>query len=272
MRVEACCTALLKQILPTLDPQRQGLCLDVGVGTFAFYCQMFAQLGFSTIAIEPLPIPKLRQICQRHHIQLLETCLSNQTGTQTFYGGQFARLGNQNFNSLAPDWFGSSARSQQVPTIDLPDLMKAIAAQQITCLKLDIEGWEPVVIQQFADLPASLLPKVTMFEYGGGTDRQAGAKGWAPKFLEGTMQCLTTLQQRGYGLSIMVDYCHGTDVNVFDLQTMDLNPANVFPPNAVYGNIISFYDGSYPQEAIAQICQRYRGGVINWLVSQLVST
>ncbi len=63
MRVESCCQKLLEQLLPDLDPQRQGICIDVGVGTFAFYCELFARLGFSTVAIEPSPTDKLRIIC-----------------------------------------------------------------------------------------------------------------------------------------------------------------------------------------------------------------
>jgi uncharacterized UPF0146 family protein len=51
VRVEACCQALLEQILPAIDREKTGICLDVGVGTFAFYCKRFARLGFETVAI-----------------------------------------------------------------------------------------------------------------------------------------------------------------------------------------------------------------------------
>ena len=51
MRVEACCQAVLTDLLPKIDPQRLGKCLDVGVGTFAFYCQQFAELGFEAIEV-----------------------------------------------------------------------------------------------------------------------------------------------------------------------------------------------------------------------------
>jgi len=271
MRVEACCTELLRQMLPTLDPQREGVCIDVGVGTFAFYCEMFAQLGFRSVAVEPLPVAKLRRLCAQYPIQLIESCLSDQTGTQPFYAGEFARIGNANFNSLAPDWFGSSQNTQLVPTLSLPDLLGAIAPPAITCLKLDIEGWESVVIQQLADLPAAQLPKVTMFEYGGGANQQAGTKGWSPEFLAGTLRCLTTLQQRGYGQSIMVDYSHGTQARIFDLQAQDLSTTDLFPPEAVYGNIISLQGCHFSEAAIAQICSRYAGGVVNWFISKLVS-
>ncbi|HIK43853.1 MAG TPA: FkbM family methyltransferase [Leptolyngbyaceae cyanobacterium M65_K2018_010] len=156
MRVEACCQALLRHILPDLDPHRQGYCFDVGVGTFAFYCQLFAQLGFPTVAVEPMPNRQLRSLCQRHPIQLLELCLSDRVGRQTLHLGQFANLGNANFNSLAEDWFGASQRTRRVPTLDLKSLLEQIAPSQVTCFKLDIEGWESVVLGQFTHLPESL--------------------------------------------------------------------------------------------------------------------
>lgn len=271
MRVEVCCQALLKQILPNIDPYRQGLCFDVGVGTFALYCELFAQLGFKTIAVEPLPTDKLRAVCQRYPIQLIEQCLSNRVGTQSLYVGQFGHVTNTNFSSLAPDWFGASAQAQQVATLDLASLLQNVSAVQITCFKLDIEGWEPVVIQQFQDLPAALLPKLVMFEYGGGCRRQDGQKGWSKKFLDGTVSCLRTLQERGYGRSIMIDYAWGTEAKIFDLQTMDLSRTTPFYANGVYGNILSFYQCDLASALVDKICRSYRGGPMNWLVNKLVS-
>ena len=101
MRVENCCQALLADLLPTIDPQRSGKCLDVGVGTFAFYCQLFAELGFETIAVEPLPVKKLKQLSEHSQIKLLPMCLSDRDGEQTLYLGKFAGLFNSNFSSLS---------------------------------------------------------------------------------------------------------------------------------------------------------------------------
>lgn len=272
MRVETCCKALLKQILPEIDPKREGFCLDIGVGTFAFYCELFARLGFPSVAVEPLPTAKLLKLCQYHKITLLESCLSDKSGTQNLHLGQFANVPNQNFSSLATDWFGSSLEIRQVKTINLSELLQAITAQKVTCLKLDVEGWESFVVQQFADLPQHLLPKLVMFEYGGGASRQKGEKGWSPKFLEATMTCLKTLQKCGYGFSIMVDYASNTKAKVFDLRSLALDPNTLFYPNAVYGNIISFYDCGYPEASVNEICQPYVGGLVNWLVGILVST
>ncbi|MGB3201360.1 MAG: FkbM family methyltransferase [Nodosilinea sp.] len=271
MRVEACCQALFEHLLPELDPQRQGLCIDVGVGTFAFYCELFARLGFATVAIEPLPTDKLRGVCEQNAIQLIEQCLSDQVGTQTLHLGQFAKLANSNFSSLAADWFGASTMTRSVPTLNLATLLDQVAATRITAFKVDIEGWEPVVIQQLAELPADLLPRVVMFEYGGGGSCALGEKGWSPRFFEGTMTCLKTLQQLGYDLSIMVDYAAGTQAKVFDLQSLNLVQESPFYANGVYGNLLCFYRQHLSAENIHQICTPYGGGLANWLVNKFVS-
>ncbi|MGB3135179.1 MAG: FkbM family methyltransferase [Nodosilinea sp.] len=271
MRVEACCQALLEHLLPDLDPDRRGLCIDVGVGTFAFYCELFARLGFSTVAVEPSPTEKLRSLCQQSSIQLIEQCLSDRVGTQDLHMGQFANLANSNFSSLAADWFGASANTCAVSTLDLATLLSQVQATQITAFKLDIEGWEPVVIQQFAELPAEQLPRVVMFEYGGGGSRAQGDKGWSPKFFEGTMSCLKNLQQQGYDFSVMVDYAAGTQAKVFSLQSLDLAQESPFYPKGVYGNILCFHQQRFSAERIHRVCAPYSGGLANWLVSKLVS-
>ncbi|WP_035991406.1 FkbM family methyltransferase [Leptolyngbya sp. KIOST-1] len=271
MRVEACCQALLEHLLPDIDPQRQGLCFDVGVGTFAFYCELFARLGFAAVAVEPSPTDKLRAICQQYPIQLVEQCLSDRVGTQTLHLGQFANLANSNFSSLAADWFGASSNTREVPTLDLATLLAQVGATRITVFKIDIEGWEPVVIQQFAELPPALLPEVVMFEYGGGGSRRQGEKGWSPRFFEGTMTCLKTLQQRGYDFSIMIDYAPGTQAKLFDLQALDLAQESPFYPNGVYGNILCFAQQRFTAASIHRLCAPYGGGLAQWLVSKLVS-
>ncbi|AFZ44472.1 methyltransferase FkbM family [Halothece sp. PCC 7418] len=271
MRVEACCQSLLKEILPSVDPYREGVCLDVGVGDFAFYCDLFSRLGFSTIAIEPSPNKKLRRICKQNSIQLLECCLSNHNGMQRLHLGRFAYLGDRNFNSLEAEWFASSQQTKLVSTINLSKLINLTGIEEITCLKLDIEGWEVVVIEQIKALPPSQLPKIVMFEYGGGSRRYHGKKGWSPKFLSGTMKCLETLQKHGYGFSIMIDYAPNAKPNIFDLQSLTLDPDTLFIPNAVYGNIISFRGFAYSESAITKITNPYNGKWLNWLIERLIT-
>lgn len=271
MRVEACCQALLRHILPVIDPQRKGVCFDIGVGTFALYCELFAKQGFATVAVEPLPTKKLKEICQRHSIRLFEQCLSDRLGTQALHMGRFAGIANSNFSSLDPDWFGVSGSTREVATTDLNNLIGLTGGYPITCFKLDIEGWEPVVIQQFHNLSTVQLPYIVMFEYGGGSNRTQNRNGWSPKYFDGTMSCLQTLQNLGYGQSIMIDYAAGTTARTFDLQTVDLNPETLFPTNSVYGNILSFYEFSLDKARMDAICAPYNRGLVNWLVGRLIS-
>lgn len=270
MRVEPCCQALLKNIIPEIDPSREGFCLDIGVGTFAFYCELFARLNYTTVAVEPVPVAKLYKLCKQYNITLVESCLSDKNGTQTLYMGQFAKLINSNFNSLSPSWFGSSKTAREVPTIDLLELLERIKAEKITCFKIDVEGWESVILKQFLNLPEHQLPKVVMFEYGGGASRLSGEKGWSPKFLEATMSCLKTLKKSGYSFSIMIDYASNTKAKVFDLQSLSLEDNTLFYSNAIYGNIISFYNCVYSESSVTQICQPYESSLSSWFVERFL--
>ncbi len=270
MHVEACCQNILKETLPDIDPNREGVCLDIGVGNFAFYCDLFSKLKFSSIAVEPFPNAKLRRICKHRSIQLLECCLSNQNGTQTLYLGQFARLVNNNFNSLESEWFASSKKQKIVSTITLLELLKITLTNKVTCLKLDIEGWEMTVIQQLKNVFPSQIPQVLMFEYGGGCYRYDGKKSWSPKFLNRTMKCLETLQQCGYRFTIVIDYAANAIPKTFDLKYQTLDADQIFMNNAIYGNIITFYNQYYSESKITQMTAPYHGTWLNWLVEKLI--
>ena len=271
MRVEACCKALLRHLLPAVDPHRQGICFDVGIGTFAFFCEGFARLGYRTVAVEPLPVRRLRRCCERHQIELIESCLSDQNGMRKIYSGQIVGLHNHNFNSLAPDWFGSSTKTREVSVVDLPSLIDRVGAAEITCLKLDIEGWELKVIQQLPDLSPSQRPKVLMFEFGGGAIRKKKTAGWSDKYLGTTLQCLDTLSRCGYGFTLAVEFAPVTGPEPFDLQTAELSPEVLFHPLCAYGNLISLRGVDIPPGQVAEICRPYRWGatrrhLASWLL------
>ncbi|MFW5664537.1 MAG: FkbM family methyltransferase [Coleofasciculus sp.] len=271
MRVEACCQVVLEQLLPIIDQKREGICIDVGVGTFAFYCERFSRLGFNTVAVEPLPVKKLQKLCQYYNIRLIKCCLSDIDGVQNLYMGKFFGLFNHNFNSLSPDWFGASQDIKQVKSMTLSSLLSSINAQKITCIKFDVEGWESKIIKQFNELPPSLLPRVVMFEYGGGTSKQNGKRGWSSTFLNATLECLTVLKQCGYGFSMMVDYAYSAKETIFDLQSSNLDIDEIIPSYSIYGNIISFKNWNYPEEKITQICSPYYGGVAHRFLTTIFS-
>ncbi|MEB3228951.1 MAG: FkbM family methyltransferase [Synechocystis sp.] len=273
MRVEPCCQALLATLLPQIDPDRQGVCIDVGVGTFAFYCQIFAELGFEAIAVEPLPVKALQKLAERPNLTLLPVCLSDQDGEQTLYVGKFAGIFNSNFSSLSPQWFGASGQAKQVKTLSLESLIEQQKIQQITCLKLDIEGWEWQVIKQLETVKNELLPAVVMFEYGGGVNRKKNQKGWSPEFFKNTLESLALLKAKGYGHGLLLDFVPDRQEVMFDLKDLEVSDLeNLFPPDSVYGNIIIFKTYQPDPHQVAQVCQSYYR--VNWierLVTALVS-
>jgi FkbM family methyltransferase len=258
MHVEECCQALLNQILPEVDSNRSGIAIDIGVGTFAFYCQLFDQLRFHTIAVEPLPNKQLRRLCKARNIQLLESCISEVDGQVNLYIGSFNGEENLNLNSLRPDWWGSTATAKQVQSMPLSKLLAEIAAINVTCIKIDVEGMELSIIQQFSHLKETHLPKVLVFEYGGGGTRENGQGGWSKELLDGTLKSLEILRDLGYGQTILVDLASDTQEQVFNLQSEKLEFTALFQPQSIYGNIIALRGVEYPELKIDSICQPYR--------------
>ena len=257
MLVEECCQHLLRSLLPDVDPQREGIAFDVGVGTFSFFCQTFAKLGYRTIAVEPLPADELKQLCKRERrIKLIESALSDTDGTATLYIGSYEGEDNYNLNSLHSDWWGSSAKTKQVSTITLPTLLEKVHATKLTCMKIDVEGTEQTIMSQFLQLPETQLPSVVMFEFGGGAQRQAQAGGWSPAYIASTMACLGILKQCGYADTIVVESAD-TQEHVVDLQAASLTEGEFFKPSDVYGNFIAFRHHRPDQQKIRDICSQY---------------
>jgi FkbM family methyltransferase len=257
MRVEACCQRILSYVLPLVDEKREGICIDVGVGTFAFYCEMFSMLGFKTVAVEPLPVEGVRVLCQYDSITLIEACLSDVNGTKTIHLGNVAAGCDSNYASLEADWFGVSTETREVQSLTLPKLLLNLNTQKVTCLKLDIEGAESTVITKLRELPKAWLPSVVMFEYGGGDSREKGQYGWSPKYAKATMECIGALKECGYNCSIMIDSALDTEARIFDLESSNLEPDLIFYPNGGYGNIIAFRDFHIAQDEVAKVCAPY---------------
>ena len=254
MQVEECCQALLAHILPILDEKREGICIDVGVGTFAFFCEIFAKLGFKTVAVEPLPVNALRQVCHSSNIDLIEGCISDIDGIQTLYIGNFQGIENLNLCTLEPDWWGASTETQQVPSLRLSSLLSSVNPLKVTCLKLDVEGAELTIIRQFAELPEALLPSVVLFEYGGGDRKENSQKGWSTKFFNATLECLETLKKCGYSFSLLIDASPDAVEYIFDLQADNLELVEIFSAAAIYGNIISFRTCQFSDNEFKQVC------------------
>ncbi|MGK7921625.1 MAG: FkbM family methyltransferase, partial [Trichodesmium sp.] len=266
MQVEDCCQALLTQILPTIDEQREGICIDIGVGTFAFYCEIFAKLGFKTIAVEPLPINILKQLCSRYGVTLIEACVSEVSGIQTMHIGTFQGSQNLNLSSLESDWWGSSAKTAEVQSITLSQVLSSVDTRKVSCIKIDVEGAESRIIRQFISLSKSLLPNVVMFEYGGGDSKGRGQKGWSKKFISGTYECLEILKDCGYNSLIIIDSAKEAQEIILNLQSSNLDIYEIFPEVSIYGNIIAvrgIVSEKLKIDNILEICAKYKDETIN---------
>lgn len=262
MHVEECCHALLHYVLPQIDQDRKGLCIDVGVGTFALYCETFARDGFDTVAVEPLPTTAITKLCHSLDILLIESCVYNNDGIQTMYTGTYSGLENLNLSSIRSDWWGSSSNSVEVRSMSLDTLLRTIHASLITCLKLDVEGVESVIIQQLQQVNTSLLPAVVVFEYGGGGIRQDGKAGWSEVGINDTLSCFSILKDLHYRTTILVDSSPDSKELVIDLAKINVLPDILFHPHSTYGNAISFLDVVSDTAWIENICSVYRNNDI----------
>ena len=258
MHVEECCRALLHYALPRIDQNRKGLCIDVGVGTFELYCELFARIGFDTVAVEPLPTPTVSMLCGFHGIVLIKSCVYDNDGTQTMYTGTYNDSKNMNLSSIRPDWWGSSSHSVQVPSMTLGTLLETVNAHLITCLKLDVEGVESVIIKQLRQVPASLLPAVVVFEYGGGSTRQEGKAGWSESGIDDTLSCFRALKDLSYRTTILVDSSPEGNEHVIDLAKVNVSPDTFFHPGSIYGNAVCFLERLSDTSWIERICSLYR--------------
>ncbi|MGB3905739.1 MAG: methyltransferase, partial [Anaerolineae bacterium] len=81
------------------------------------------------MAVEPLPVDALREICDQNGIALIEGCLSDIDGFQSLYIGTFAGAENLNLSSLVPDWWGASTEHRRVGSLTLSTLLSSINAQ-----------------------------------------------------------------------------------------------------------------------------------------------
>ena len=258
MHVEECCQALLAYLLPSVDPLRRGIAVDIGVGTFAFYCEVFADLGFDTIAVEPRPIAALQYACRKKGIKLLEACISDKQGPVRLYLGAYQGVQDTNLNSLLPDWWGSSTQFCEVQSQRFSDLLDNIGKRGLTCLKMDVEGTELDIINQLEIPEEDKLPDVLMFEYGGGSTLREGKGGWSPSRLEATLQCFSVLKRLGYSQTVIVDSSPLCQERVLDLQAVPLCSESFFLGDYIYGNAITMRRTFISENSIRKVCKPYR--------------
>jgi hypothetical protein len=80
--------ALLTQTLPQVDPRRVGTCIAVVVGTYHWYCDLFAKAGYRSVAVEPVPAEPFIRHLREGGILFYEGAVGDHDGTVTVYLGK----------------------------------------------------------------------------------------------------------------------------------------------------------------------------------------
>jgi FkbM family methyltransferase len=236
MNVEVANISLLPYFLNLVDAQKNGLALDVGVGTSNFYCAEFSKLGYESIAVEPLPCADLKKLCLDNGINLVNAVLGEIDGAVNIYSGIYKDEELSDVSSTNPNWWGVSEKSKEisVESIRLDTLTRKHNITKISYMKVDTEGSELSILAQVPLLPLSLHPSIIEFEYGGGGSKKDGGGGWNESFFSNTLQILSLLKNIGYHSGLIIER-EEPEMKSFK---NDLSAENIFKDHYVYGNIL----------------------------------
>lgn len=193
----------MRGLMLHLDPARAGWCIDAGIGWFDFYFEWMHKLGYRTIAIEPALSPEVVQLCQRlgsqpPNIWCYDAALGDRDGVANLYHNQ-----KRDIRSLSTMW-GGMEFAQMVQMVSLPSIIKDNHLEQVTALKLDIEGTEPDVIATLPELDPKQLPLIISFEWGGEQPMRAGTGAWSQEQQHRVRTSFDTLVQLGYRTGLII--------------------------------------------------------------------
>jgi len=235
---------LIRSFSDEIDKDRAGTAIEIGVGTDNFYSLIYKEMGFDTIAIDPVAYGPFLKLAGEHGIIFDECCIYSTNGELTLYTSEHSDL-----NSLHNNWWGiTGKKSKTVKAQDLQTFIKKHSIQKISFLKVDTEGSEYDILQQFRDLKPALLPAVLEFEYGGGGLKKEGSGGWQPAFFKKTLDTLELLKSLNYQDAILLDSVALEPV--FFSFERDTDFENLFKPDFEYGNLIAFKEKIKNKEAI----------------------
>lgn len=218
-------TQTWKAIESALNAARpSGICIDVGIGEQDFYFEWFANMGYRTIAVDPVANDYVKRLCEQSKVTLYRVALGRGSGVDTLHYSHDGQI-----RSLSAVWGNDSAT--EVMTTSLPELWTMLGEPPIAALKLDIEGMEPIILQQLPDIDT--VPCVLAFEIGGLYPFSTGAGRWQDDAWIEVMEAITTLWELGYEeatafLSGNADYIiHITPGDALDI-----------PLDAEWGNLV----------------------------------
>jgi FkbM family methyltransferase len=230
MEFEQRTEALLGQMLPRVDPSRAGSCIEIGVGTYHWYCDLFAKAGYHSVAIEPVPAGPFIQRLGEGGILFYEGVVGEHDGMVTVYLG---KDGDTNLSSVRRDWWAATEHTRTVVSMTLATVIARSGIGHITCLKVDAEGSEARILKQLLGFPPHLLPRLIVFEFGAAV-WTAGK--WLDQFYVDTMECLRILRACGYDNLRTIDVF--SEERFGHLQ-LDLDPDIYFGRDSQAGNGIA---------------------------------
>lgn len=218
----------LYDLLPTLDPQKRGFCIDAGAGIQDFFGIYFQEWGWPSLIVEPLPSDALLNSL-RNRVGLEQAALCAVDDRVTLYAGW-----DGNTHSLDKDWEQVTGHPHakteiSVQGIRYETLLYKWGIKVVTCLKLDIEGSELSVIQQLPGCKKK--PQVVSLEYGGGFAKSTGQGGWQPERFEKIRLCIDLLRTCGYTQGA---HCEDA-IHEF---TFAEHPQGIWREEAGYGNLV----------------------------------
>jgi len=223
--VERTTWELLQRLLADIDPNHNGWCIDAGAGVQDFYFEWFADAGYATLLIEPVPVQQVQAICENRDIPLLKMALADRTELL-----ELAIHKDPNRHTLRADlWPADYHDFQPIGGVTLVDIVEAYRIQHITALKLDIEGAEPQVLRT---LTPDLMPDVIVFEFGGQVSKAHGTGAWSNETLLDVFQATRHLRDIGYRDGLIIAVGAGEHIRPLNFGTPD------FKMTDGWGNII----------------------------------
>lgn len=226
--------AIIETLADEFDPQRNGVAIEIGVGTDNFYAVQYRQAGLKCIAVDPIAHPPFLEIARQYDIQFEEACIYDHETELTLFSNSLTDL-----SSLNSDWWGVDTNNQKkVKAILLSTLLNKYQIEKITFLKADTEGSEYEILKQLKDVQQTLLPAVVEFEYGGGGIKENGAGGWQQKYFDKVIATINLLKALGYQQALIIDSTAATPslINLQEVTDADI----LFAPTFEYGNFLAF--------------------------------
>jgi FkbM family methyltransferase len=227
--VERCTWNCIRGLMLSLDPDRSGWAIDAGVGHFDFYCEWMRQLGYPTLAIEPVIDPDVVEMCSRQGIVLVEAALGDLDGTATLYSAS-----DRDLRSLDGNLWGGMTPVEAVVSVTLPTLLGQHGIERVTALKLDIEGGEPAALSRLPDLAADQLPLVISFEWGGEWPAKTGRGPWQPAQQRRIKETFQMLDRLGYKRGLVIGSGGTSILRLIDEGSMPW----LFEPDDNWGNAV----------------------------------